>query len=132
MLAVLFQSDTAAEPNPALQFGLDHAPPTAQGPVVVPTATNLGLRSLMPVSHAADHSKSTGTDSLLVHYTGSLTTPPCSEQVSWYVFLSSLAVAEHQVQAFAEFGKRSTGMAGNGRPLQPSEGRTLECLRYAA
>ena len=66
----------------------------------------------------------------LLHYTGSLTTPPCSEQVCWYVFMPMLAVAESQVKTFQRFIKQTTGMMSNARPLQPLDSRPLEWLQY--
>lgn len=32
-----------------------------------------------------------------VHYTGSLTTPPCSEEVDWFVFTEPIKVPDRQV-----------------------------------
>jgi len=46
------------------------------------------------------------------HYMGSLTTPPCTESVSWYVMKEAVEVAANQVAKFA-------GLIGdNARPVQ--------------
>jgi carbonic anhydrase len=52
-------------------------------------------------------------------YTGSLTTPPCSEGVTWYVLKSHLTVSPEQVAAFSKF------YPGNARPIQPTNGREI-------
>jgi carbonic anhydrase len=51
-------------------------------------------------------------------YPGSLTTPPCTEGVTWYVLAAPLEVSEAQVTKF----QAATGGATN-RPVQPLNGR---------
>lgn len=46
-------------------------------------------------------------------YAGSLTTPPCSEVVSWVVMTESISVSQAQVDAFAAIHPM------NARPVQP-------------
>lgn len=54
------------------------------------------------------------------HYAGSLTTPPCSEGVKWFVAQRPVALSAAQVAAF-------TGLfEGNARPVQPLGGRTIQ------
>ena len=31
------------------------------------------------------------------HYTGSLTTPPCTEELDWFVMMDTVPVSDHQV-----------------------------------
>jgi carbonic anhydrase len=50
-------------------------------------------------------------------YAGSLTTPPCSEVVSWVVFERPLEVSAGQIAAFEAI------FQGNRRPLQPRNRR---------
>ncbi len=57
------------------------------------------------------------------HYAGSLTTPPCSEQVQWYVTKEPLAVASHQLAALSDLYE------GNNRPIQPQGSRKVEQIR---
>ncbi len=47
------------------------------------------------------------------HYMGSLTTPPCSEVVNWYVLAEPLQASKKQIQAFSDLIK------ANNRPVQP-------------
>ncbi len=47
------------------------------------------------------------------HYTGSLTTPPCTEGVNWNVFNTPIQVSRNQILSFR--GKYQN----NARPLQP-------------
>ncbi len=53
-------------------------------------------------------------------YPGSLTTPPCSEIVSWVVMAESTTVSQEQIDAFAALYPM------NARPVQPLEERTIE------
>ena len=53
-------------------------------------------------------------------FAGSLTTPPCSEGVTWFVLVSPTQVSEAQV---ARFGKI---YSANARPVQPPNGRTVQ------
>ena len=54
------------------------------------------------------------------HYEGSLTTPPCSEEVDWYVLREIKTVSQEQVNAIADlhngFNHRSI-QARNGREI---------------
>ena len=52
-------------------------------------------------------------------YAGSLTTPPCSEVVSWVVMTESIAVSQEQVDAFAALYPM------NARPVQPLHRRFI-------
>jgi len=52
-------------------------------------------------------------------YEGSLTTPPCSEVVNWYVFSTPIAVAASDIDTFKGI------FPMNARPLQPLRRRML-------
>ena len=53
-------------------------------------------------------------------FQGSLTTPPCSEGVTWFVLKAPVKVADGEVAAFAKIYPL------NARPVQPLNGRTIE------
>jgi len=55
-------------------------------------------------------------------YTGSLTTPPCSEGVTWMVLEDSVIVSKAQIAQFRAI------FEGNARPEQPLNGRTIRAL----
>jgi carbonic anhydrase len=52
-------------------------------------------------------------------YTGSLTAPPCSEGVRWFVLKTPVDVSAEQINAFAKLYPH------NVRPLQPLDGRVV-------
>lgn len=58
-------------------------------------------------------------DGLTYRYIGSLTTPPCSENVRWYVMKTPVEVSEAQVAAFEAI------FHNNNRPVQPLNDREV-------
>ena len=53
-------------------------------------------------------------------FNGSLTTPPCTESVRWFVFKEPVAIAKEQIETFAKL------MGGdNNRPVQPVNARPV-------
>jgi len=55
------------------------------------------------------------------HYQGSLTTPPCSETVHWYVLQNAGAISQKMIQNMKEL----FADPANNRPVQPLSGRTV-------
>jgi carbonic anhydrase len=53
-------------------------------------------------------------------YLGSLTTPPCTEGVRWFVFENELTLSLEQLRAYTAIFKM------NSRPLQDTHGRRIE------
>lgn len=53
-------------------------------------------------------------------YEGSLTTPPCSEGVSWMVLKTPVELGAQQIKAFQRLFKK------NARPVQPLNGRVIK------
>ncbi len=52
-------------------------------------------------------------------YQGSLTTPPCSEGVNWFVIVSPVELSPEQITVFSEV------LHKNNRPVQPLNGRVV-------
>jgi carbonic anhydrase len=53
------------------------------------------------------------------YYSGSLTTPPCSEVVSWYVLKNPIQASTKQINAIQQI------ISDNNRPTQALAGRTI-------
>jgi len=60
------------------------------------------------------------------HWAGSLTTPPCSENVDWNLFKTSVPVCERQVETLkAALGRTQDGITINNRVVQPLNDRVV-------
>lgn len=66
-----------------------------------------------------DLSKLYPTDLGYYYYSGSLTTPPCSEVVSWYVLKKPLQASKEQIDKFSEI------LHHNYRPVMPLNNRKV-------
>lgn len=60
------------------------------------------------------------SDKKYFNYSGSLTTPPCSEGVNWFVLKNNIEVSEAQIKAFTDINKLSA------RPIQPTNDRVIK------
>ena len=82
--------------------------PGAKNVALQPPAVTIDARGLLPSGHA--------------YYTfaGSLTTPPCSEGVTWFVLKQPTSISSQQLEAFRKVYPLSA------RPIQPLHGRTVE------
>ena len=60
------------------------------------------------------------TNLSLYHWKGSLTTPPCSEGVQWFLLKNPVTVSKKQVREFVNL------MGNNNRPIQPLLGRSVQ------
>lgn len=54
------------------------------------------------------------------YYSGSLTTPPCSEVVNWYVLKNPIEASKNQIEEFSEI------LHANYRPIQELNGREIK------
>jgi carbonic anhydrase len=59
------------------------------------------------------------------HYVGSLTTPPCTEEVSWFVRAKVIQMSRRQIADFRRIFSGDEFPDGNSRPAQPQGGRTV-------
>ena len=93
----------------ALKFGrrLEYAPALAA--MLEPALQRLpaDVDALLPKGRSA------------LRYTGSLTTPPCSEGVRWLVLTDPVELSAEQIAAFTAI------FSGNNRPVQPLGERTI-------
>lgn len=71
------------------------------------SANILDMRNLFP------------SDLSFYHYQGSLTTPPCSEVVSWYVLKTPLTASVEQIEKFSQI------LHDNYRPVMPVNDRVV-------
>lgn len=60
------------------------------------------------------------SDNYAYHYVGSLTTPPCSEDVQWLVLRDPVGLTSDQIKAF------SSRIGHNNRPTQGLNDRTIQ------
>ena len=70
-----------------------------------------------------DVSKLLPANKVYYNYSGSLTTPPCSEGVNWMVLQAQGAVSAEQVNVFTSLFTKST------RPVQPLNGREIKASK---
>ena len=101
------------------------------GVLIAAGEASLAAREIWDRLPAAAHSKSSDAHALInardlmpsegkyFRYSGSLTTPPCSEQVDWYVLQQPMTFSIEQIG-------RIRGIMGiNARPVQARNGRYL-------
>jgi carbonic anhydrase len=103
VVAVLLES---GKENPVLQ-SLWNNLPADKGKEQAPGNVTVNVASMLPVNQN------------YYMFAGSLTTPPCSEGVTWYVLQSPVQVSAAQVAAFGKF------FPMNARPIQPTNSRQI-------
>lgn len=96
--------------NATIDAIFKHLPAEKEKAVDVP-GVSVDASALLPKDHG--------------YYTfeGSLTTPPCSEDVRWLVLKSPLRIQNSEIAAFAKVYPM------NARPTQPTNGRPIEQSR---
>lgn len=104
-LAVIGVMYEQGQANPVAQDVLDGLQPGRK-----PAQHEIDIEGLLPKSHA------------YYHYLGSLTTPPLTENVEWYVMPAPVTMSQRQIDDFLSHYRR------NNRNLQPLNGRPL--IRY--
>lgn len=106
-LAVLGVFVKGGAENAALTQILKHLPETAKQEYAVPDV-NINPGDLLP------------SDQRYYSYSGSLTTPPCSEGVQWFVMSEPITASPAQILQI----RKETG-GGNARPVQTINNRVL-------
>jgi carbonic anhydrase len=107
VLGVLIQEGQA---HPELAVLWQHMP-TAPGRKEAVEGVQVNAGKLLPPSLAT------------YRYSGSLTTPPCSEDVAWFVLQKPIEASAEQIAAFRKV------IQGNNRPTQPLNGRTITATK---
>jgi len=103
VVAVLFKIGPS---NALLDTVWKNIPGRSEKPTDLPSVS-LNAKDLLP------------TDRGYYTFSGSLTTPPCSEGVKWYVLKSQSTVSAEQVAVFAKLYPK------DARPIQPLYGREI-------
>lgn len=91
--------------NPFIQAVWENIPTTKENEVT--TAVSLNLADILPA------------DTRYYTYTGSLTTPPCSQGLQWILFKESVKLSHDQIEAFARLYEH------NARPIQAINNRQV-------
>ena len=107
VVALLFEEGPA---NKNLQQIIDHMP-AKPGESKHYTDVKIDLSVHVPPNMSA------------FHYSGSLTTPPCNEQVEWLVLRNKFYLSKEQSTAFA------THLNKNNRPVQELNGRLVGTVK---
>lgn len=107
---------SALRSNVCLGLALDNVPKVGGTTDIIPTpylphAFQMDPAALLPRPNAEGHRP-------YIHYQGSLTTPPCSEGVMWYVMTDPVLVGDSQILRFMKFVGAGKTYASNARPLQ--------------
>ena len=101
VLGVLLQEGNE---NPGIKILWSYAPPK-EGPEVAPDNVAFNPTNLLP------------REMEFFHYDGSLTTPPCTEKVKFFILKSQVNVSKEQVTSFP--------FKMNARPVQPLNERKI-------
>jgi len=103
-LAVLAVMLREGNENPGIKTLWTHAP-QKEGPEVVPDGVMFNPANLLP------------REMDFFHYDGSLTTPPCTEKVKFFILKSQVNIGKEQVTDFP--------FKMNARPIQAPNGRPI-------
>jgi carbonic anhydrase len=85
--------------------------PAEEGKETAPAGVSIDATRLLPAQRG------------YFTFTGSLTTPPCTEGVTWFVLRSPAQISRDEVAAFAK------KFPHNARPVQPLNGRVVQMTR---
>ena len=108
-LAVVAVLLDKGQDNPTLRAVWRHLPKQKEKEIAAPAT--IDASALLPA------------DKGYYTFAGSLTTPPCSEGVRWFVLKTPMTLAASELTAFAKLYPM------NARPTQPLNGRAIEATR---
>ena len=139
-VAVLFQVREAD--NPVLEKFFQHMRPTPLQPSTLYTSAWQSFTSqTAEVQTTFSAQELIPPASEFITYAGSITVPPCTEGVQWYVYTTPLEVGRKQLALFRElmgfeeelttakgmgFSPSKCSTFGNNRPVQPVNTRVLK------
>ena len=104
--------------NAALQPLLDTALAHLTTPNSKTTATSpVDFSALLPTDHTG------------YYYTGSLTTPPLSQPVNWFIFKTPITLSAAQLGEYESIASQG-GFLPNARGVQPLDGRVVNQYNY--
>ncbi|KAG0601150.1 hypothetical protein M758_11G087600 [Ceratodon purpureus] len=119
VVGIMLDATPKAKPNEALAAALQYSPlKKGKPPLTVPKDLRVTPASLLP-------SATQNNIRRYVHYSGSLTTPPCQESVDWILLETPLTVSTNEVVEFLKFVGNDQTLALNARPIQPVNGRPI-------
>lgn len=106
VIAVLFHR-AAGKPNPLLAAIWKHIPQSVSHEPQEVAGVEIDASGFLPSQRG------------YYTYSGSLTTPPCSEIVTWYILRKTVPISNAQLAAFEKY------YVNNARPLQAMNGRVV-------
>jgi carbonic anhydrase len=123
----LYYPPSMVEPehNPVLQQFLTTRPPFYEGGVsdiIIPMHKALDLGFFVQNPSLPDSGE-------YIQYSGSGTTPPCSDLTTWFVRRRPMLASDSQTKAFADSIYRLTNKQGNFRAVMPVNMRKLNVYR---
>jgi carbonic anhydrase len=90
--------------------------------ILIPLLANLPKKGAKPVLFSGstlNPARLLPANIQFYQYNGSMTTPPCTENVRWHVFKQPMEASAQQIQTMRQL------MGDNARPIQPKFTRTL-------
>eukprot|EP00897_Mesotaenium_endlicherianum_P005209 jgi/Mesen1/4716/ME000241S03756 len=130
VVGILMEGVPTGEPNQCLQKALQYSPLKhgdkrdykeicAANSVKACDTVGMNPIDLLPAVDPLVGSRS------YVHYKGSLTTPPCSEGVDWFLMAAPIEVSDAQVMQFLRFAGDGVTLSFCSRPIQALGERRL-------
>lgn len=132
VIGVMLAADPRAFRNPCLQAGLEFGPDVKSKRVAAPVSCffrpdpkqrlcpslEIHPGMLLPEPNQEGKHK-------YMNYSGSLTTPPCSEGVDWFLLANPLKIPGEQVVEFMTYVGEKRTLSLNSRPVQALNDRVI-------